>query len=179
MRVSKVDTSDLVGAFRQVHNQLSTRVDKSVDNSKKRSSKPKKDPYAKFKEKLNDLQNTIDTFNSPELWFYFIEVAERNNIHYVCSNKARDLGALKILLSKYPAREICLMIEFLFESGQQYLELETITPSVIGSAWLNTIHSDSMKWVMGDFNPNKKAPKASREWSKSVDEDNIDIGGWD
>lgn len=177
MRVSKVDTSDLVGAFRRVHNQLSTDVDKPVNKSRK--SKPKKDPYEKFKEKLNDLQNTIDTFNSPELWYYFIEVANRNGINYVSSNKARDLGALKILLNKYPARDICLMIEFLFESGQKYLELETITPSLIGSAWLNTIHSDSIKWVMGDFNPNKKVPKASREWGKSVDEDNIDIGGWD
>ena len=70
MRVSKVDTSDLVGAFRRVHNQLSTDVDKPVNKSRK--SKPKKETYEKFKEKLNDLQNTIDTFNSPELWYYFI-----------------------------------------------------------------------------------------------------------
>ena len=70
------------------------------------------------------------------------------------------------------------MIEFVFESGQQYLEPDAFTPSVLGSSWLNTIHSDSIKWVMGDFNPNKKTPKANREWNNDTDENNISIGGW-
>ena len=77
------------------------------------------------------------------------------------------------------------MIEFLFTSGQKYLKIPTLKPTVLRSNWRNTIFNDTMLWLDDKFNPNKKSEKIKkkpvarnqeREWQKGKKQ--VKMGEW-
>ena len=191
--MSKVDSTELMGEFRSCRNQ--SMVEQSKPKKFGLIKKPLKcsplvhknvssDKYQLFLNKYHDLENTIDTFKPQDLMYYFREKSAESGYKYVISNMKRDLGIFKKLLNNYSPSEVCLMIEFLFNSEQNYLDPAIIQPTVLVSGWCNTIYRDSMLWVddkyIPKFNtsPIKKQNK-SREWGNKGSETKTNIGEWD
>lgn len=163
----------------------------SVNKSRQKStfsrgynSSRSSDPYFSFMEKYNHLSDCIDSFNSRDLMYYFREKAKESGVKYVISNMKRDLGIFKKLQSDYTVREICLMIEFIFFSEQDYLDKTITQPTVLVSGWCNTIYRDSILWAKDEYVPTPKAPSKTerikkREWQREVTEEKTSIGEWE
>ena len=69
------------------------------------------------------------------------------------------------------------MIEFLFTSGQQYLDVKRLTPGILATGWCNRIYNDSQDWLEDNFDPNgfnkynkKDKVKRNREWVDDEEE---------
>lgn len=189
----KCNVADLASSFRESRNQcLVTPVEKSVENVKN-SQKPFKtgysesrkrnvtsDRYTSFLRKYENLEDTVDTFTTHDLMYFFREKARESGVKYVIANMKRDLGIFKKLQENYEVREICLMIEFIFCSEQNYLDITATQPTVLSSTWCNTIYKDSLDWVNDEYDPNirvKKKPQ--REWSGDTSTDKAKVGEWD
>ena len=84
----------------------------------------------------------------------------------------------KALDNGYTAREICLMIEFIFSKEQNYLEKGKVQPTILVSKYCNTIYNDSLLWANDEYTPSAPKHQYTREWNESS-EDNIKIGEWD
>ena len=91
---------------------------------------------------------------------------------------------MKRLKTNYSNREICVMIEFLYESDQDYLEKDRLSPNLLASQWVNTIYADMQLWVKDKYVPRsvqakKKNNVRQREWDKDVakTKDDVIIGG--
>lgn len=136
------------------------------------------DRYQSFLKKYWDLENTIDFFATQDLMYFFREKAREAGIKYVIANMKRDMGIFKRLRQSYESSEICLMIEFLFFSDQDYLDKETIQPTVLVSAWCNTIYQDSMLWLEDKYMPGTHRKKVTREWDEPVSDTKTKIGEW-
>jgi hypothetical protein len=178
----KQDTQDLIQTFRNSRNQCLVPMKEAPPNKREPFSKgyghsniKKQEKYDVFLDKYNDLENTIDTFNSSDLVYFFREKAQESEIKYVIANIKRDLGIFKKLLDRYSAKEICLMVEFLFISEQNYLKKESIQPTLLLSAWCNKIYQDSLLWVDDKYTPDKIKV---REWQGNPEEDKAEIGVW-
>jgi hypothetical protein len=129
-----------------------------------------------FLYKYRHLEECIDSFKPYDILLYFVKVAEDNGIKYVIASKGRDLGSIKNTMKKYDNREICLMIEFLFESEQDYLDKAGLCPTILSSRWCNTIYRDSLLWVDDKYIPKSKKVKAKREWTD--DKSDTKVGEW-
>ena len=135
--------------------------------------------YQAFLNKYNNIEETIDTFGTRDLVYYFREVSMECEHKYVVSNIKKDMAIFKRLQENYSSREICGMIEFLFRSEQDYLDKNRLSPNVLASSWVNTIYADTQLWLDDKYSPNSaKKSKKQREWSESRNED-VEIGGWD
>lgn len=192
--MKKKSVMDLANSFRESRKQcLVTPVEKYVDNVEK-SHRPFKtgysesrkrnvtsDRYASFLKKYEDIENTVDTFTTNDLMYFFREKAKEAGIKYVIANMKRDLGIFKKLQADYEPREICLMIEFIFFSEQTYLDKEVTQPTVLASTWCNTIYRDSISWANDEYDPNFKPVKhrATREWNGNTYIDSAKVGEWD
>lgn len=191
--MSKQSVMDLANSFRESRRQcLVTPVDKpvhSVDKSRpfkkgyaeSRKRNVSSDKYASFLKKYEDIENTVDTFNTNDLMYFFREKAKEVGVKYVIANMKRDLGIFKKLQSDYEPREICLMIEFIFCSNQNYLDKEITQPTVLSSTWCNTIYRDSIAWANDEYDPNFKTAKnrTTREWKGDTSTDKAKVGEWD
>lgn len=126
-------------------------------------------PYDTFLRKYADLENTIDSFGTRDLVYYFREIAEENGHTYHIANIKKDMAIMKRLKESYSPREVCGMIEFLFTSEQDYLDKSRLSINLLGSQWVNTIYADMQLWVNDEYVPKgaKKSLKA-HEWNKSV-----------
>lgn len=83
---------------------------------------------------------------------------------------------MKRVKSNYSNREICGMIEFLYESDQDYLDKERLTPNLLGSSWVNTIYVDMKLWVEDKYIPRStKTKKQSSKKLKEWDSDSANI----
>lgn len=184
----KSKTQELLKAFRESRSQSTiTSVEKRVGSVEKsrafsKGYTYKKDPYSSFMDKYSNLEAEIDNFGAKDLVYFFREKAKEAGYKYVISNFARDGGVMKKVLTNYSSREICLMIEFLFNSEQDYLDKPTLSPTILSSRWCNTIYNDSMLWVEDKYIPkSKKSSKRieNREWHRDVDEEVAVIGDWE
>lgn len=177
MRRDTSKTQDLLKGFRSMRNQVT--VEPKDDKKRKRSTKVNKmSAYEKFMRKYLDLESTIDTFNALDLLYFFREKAGEADVRYVISNQARDCGVFKLLLDRYDPEEICLMIEFLFLSEQDYLDKTRIAPTVLSSGWCNTIYQDSLLWAEDKYVNKKRPKKLEREFNKEHG-DTTSLGDWD
>lgn len=184
----KSKSSDLLRAFRENRKQCCL-VDKSVKPVEKNFSrgyrtgiKTTSDPYSSFMEKYNHLEDTIDSFNARDLMYFFREKAKEGGYKYVIANMKRDMGIFKKLLSNYEPKEVCLMIEFIFFSEQDYLDKSITQPTVLASSWCNTIYRDALLWVDDQYIPSPKFSKKSqptREWSRESTTEKASIGEWE
>lgn len=192
-------SNDLLKAFRESRQQIQKPVDNSVDNvnnSRRRDhratftrgyeARPKKssDPYSSFLEKYHNLSETIDEFKTQDLMYFFREKARESGVKYVIANMKRDMGIFKKLQENYTPREICLMIEFIFCSNQNYLDITITQPTVLSSSWCNTIYRDSLLWADDEYEPTertvtKKEHIKKREWQREVTGEKTMIGEWE
>ena len=90
---------------------------------------------------------------------------------------------MKRLKTNYSTREICGMIEFLYESDQDYLEKDRLSPNVLASSWVNTIYADMKLWVEDKYVPRsvktkKKNNIKQREWDNSTKSDDVVSSDW-
>ena len=194
----KNKSNDLLKAFRESRQQIQKPVENSVgnvDNSRRREQRatftrgygaiPKKssDPYSSFLDKYNHLSETIDDFKTQDLMYFFREKARESGVKYVIANMKRDMGIFKKLQENYTPREICLMIEFIFCSNQNYLDTTITQPTVLSSSWCNTIYHDSILWANDEYEPtervvSKKERIKKREWKREVTGEKANIGEW-
>ena len=140
-------------------------------------------PYEIFIRKYTALEETIDEWGTRDLVYYFREVAQEQGYKYVISNIKKDMAIMKRLRSNYSNREICGMIEFLYESDQDYLEKDRLSPNILASSWVNTVYADMKLWVDNKYIPRsvqtkKKKNIKQREWDKDVAQtsDDVSIG---
>ena len=194
----KQKSNDLLKAFRESRQQIQKPVENSVDNvnnSRRRaqsstftrgySARPKSsDPYTSFLDKYNHLSETIDSFKTQDLMYFFREKARESGVKYVIANMKRDMGIFKKLQENYTPREICLMIEFIFCSNQNYLDISITQPTVLSSSWCNTIYRDSILWANDEYEPvektvTKKDRIKKREWQREVTGEKTMIGEWE
>ena len=129
-------------------------------------------PYEGFLVKYKDLENRIDDLGTRDLVYYFREVAQDSGYHYTIANIKKDMAIMKRLQENYSVREICGMIEFLYESEQDYLQKDRLSPNLLASQWVNTIYADMQLWVEDKYVPNsvqqkKKLRVKQREWDSS------------
>lgn len=147
--------------------------------------------YNHFLALYDDMENTIDDWTVRDLMYYFREKSRENGCNYVIHNMKRDMGIFKTLCSNFSNRDIVLMIEFLYESGQKYLSLDTLQPTVLSSNWVITIQRDAHLWLDDKFdldkkNVDKKKPSLynkkatpSREYTKpNTGKSKVRIGAW-
>jgi hypothetical protein len=181
-------TKDLLTAFRECRGQVSEHYSQSLDRTVQRGyQRVKTDKnssrYQSFLDKYENLAETIDEFKTQDLMYFFREKARESDVHYVIANMKRDMGIFKRLRENYTSREICLMIEFVFCSGQKYLDIKNTQPTLLASNWCNTIYNDSIAWANDEFDPNaysskKTSAKKNREWGKAPKEEKTVIGAW-
>lgn len=136
---------------------------KSVDNSKKRFVKPaakkSSEPYQEFLEKYHNIDLRIDDFTPRDLMYYFKEISRKNKCNYVIANMNRDIGVMKRVLEDRSPREICAMIEFIFESGQKYIDVRSVQPTILSHSISNKIYGDMSLWVEDQYVPEEETPK--------------------
>ena len=160
MRVRDRTKSDnLLKAFRESRKQILSTETKALSRG-----------YSKNKE-TRQKESSGNYYKD-----YFLP---ENGIRYVIANRARDMALFKKLQTNYEPREICLMIEFLFNSKQDYLIKDSIQPTVLLSTWCNTIYQDSIKWANDEYKPRKKKVTKTREWTNESDEERTEIGVWE
>lgn len=153
-------------------------------NKKPGGNRTTYDPYTSYKAKL-DL-GLLNKFNTRDIAYFFRDVANENGVKYIISNITKDMKCYKVCISKgYSVEELLAMIEFLFTSGQQYLRVETIQPTILMSTWCNTIYADTQLWLKDEYDPNIRFKKPNkhttpvREWKEPVpEEDRASIGDW-
>ena len=129
-------------------------------------------PYDSFIRKYCDLENSIDKLGTRDLVYYFRELSQESGFKYVISNMKKDMAIMKRLKTHYSNREICGMIEFLFESDQDYLDKSRLSPNILASSWVNTIYADMKLWVEDKYIPRSVQKKSKnnikhREWDKT------------
>lgn len=178
-------SADLLKSFRETRKQIEksvgevpVHIERPHKSSPQRGSK-RKSSYEAFCEKYERLETEIDDFKSPDLMYFFQRKAAEVGIKYVIANMNRDLGVFKKLLSNYTPREICLMIEFIFNSNQDYLDKAITQPTVLISGFCNKIYRDSMLWVEDKYSPDSKPKnRPQREWVKNSS-NSAKIGDWE
>ena len=171
-------SKEIMAEFRAMRNQ-STEVAK-IEPQKPTRIRKEVTPYDSFYKKYSALEEYIDSFGTRDLVYYFREVASENGYKYVISNIKKDMAIMKRLRENYSNREICGMIEFLYESEQDYLDKSHVSINLLASQWINTIYADMQLWVNDEYETKSKknqrnSAKAKREWNKTSD-DNVKIG---
>lgn len=175
MRKSNMSCS-LLDEFRKSRGQI---LEQSNEVAGKKSNKGGRNPYDVFLARCSNLDKYIDKFSLTEMVFYFKKTAEDNG--YKCMiNFPKDSSVMKKLKGTYSNREICGMIEFLFESEQDYLNKHSLGVSIFSTNWVGTIYADTLLWVKDEYVPKSKSSKkqrdvAKKEWDKKS-EDNVNIG---
>lgn len=165
--------------FRRLRCQME-EPPKQTPAPQKRQRKDSHSPYDSFLRKYDDLENQIDKLGTRDLVYYFREIAGEKGIKYTISNIKKDMAIMKRLRENYDNREICGMIEFLFESDQDYLDKSRLSPNLLASSWVNTIYADMKLWVEDKYVPRsvqvkKKKTIKQREWDKDEAKTNNDV----
>ena len=135
------NTKRILSEFRESRGQVE-QPPKQTPTPPTRQRRGSSTPYESFLRKYNDLENTIDDLGTRDLVYYFREIAQEKGYKYVISNMKKDMAIMKRLRTNYDNREICGMIEFLYESEQDYLDKNRLSPNLLASSWVNTIYAD-------------------------------------
>lgn len=173
------NTRAIIAEFRKNRGQTE-EPPKQTPTLPTRQRKGSNTPYDSFLRKYNDLENTIDDLGTRDLVYYFREIAEEKGYKYTISNMKKDMAIMKRLRANYNNREICGMIEFLYESDQDYLDKDRLSPNLLASSWVNTIYADMQLWVDDKYIPRsvqakKKKNIKQREWDKDEAQTKNDV----
>ena len=177
------NTKSLLTEFRMSRGQ-SEEVPKQTPAPPTRQRKASNSPYDLFLRKYHDLTSeTFEKFGTRDLVYYFREIAEESGYKYTISNIKKDMAIMKRLRNNYDNGEICAMIEFLYESDQDYLEKDRLSPNILASSWVNTVYADMKLWVEDKYIPRsvqtkKKKNIKQREWDSSTKSDEVVSSDW-
>ncbi len=172
------NTKSFLREFRSSRGQ-SEEIPKQVEPPTRKRNTSTVTPYEVFLKKYNDLENCIERLSNRDLVYYFREIAQEQGYKYVISNMQKDMAIMKRLKTNYEIAEICGMIEFLYESEQDYLKKDRLSPNVLASGWVNTIYADMKLWVDDKYIPQSKSKSQSNkklnEWDKNTANINNDV----
>lgn len=150
--------------------------DKMHKRGDNRSRRAVTNHYDKYKNKLD--RDDIANFNSRDVLYYFQDLAKASGYKYVIANFPAEMSKINNLIKKgYSVIDIVSMMDFLFTSGQTYLELKYLTPNILATGWCNRIYSDTQDWLQHNYDPHKtsKATKTKskrlREWEDDEDDE--------
>lgn len=176
------NTKSILAEFRSSRGQ-SEEVPPKEEPKKRQRRQSNLSPYDSFLRKYDNLEESIDNLGTRDLVYYFREVAGENGYNYMIANIKKDMAIMKRLRNNYSNREICGMIEFLYESDQDYLDKSRLSPNLLASAWINTIYADMNLWVEDKYIPRSVQAKKNknvkqREWDKDIAQtsDDVNIG---
>lgn len=146
------------------------------------TSKAQNTLYEKYQYKLD--KGLLEKFNTRDIMFYFRDTANDNGVKYIIGNPKVDMRNFKLALDRgYTTEEVLAMIEFLFTSGQTYLDKNSLHPGILLTGWCNRIYNDMKLWLDDKFDPNKQAKSKintlNREWKDTNSEVKSNVGEWD
>lgn len=134
-----------------------------------RSGRATTNHYDKYRYKLD--QGDIEKFNSRDILYFFKDLSEESGNKYVIANFQVEMAKVKNIINKgYSATDIVAMIEFLFTSGQTYLDLKSLTPGILATGWCNKIYNDTQDWLNDEYDPNATTKKNNKGLNKRVRE---------
>lgn len=175
---------DILDDFRLMRQQVPVSHNPQSSKSGRKFSEKEPEYTKHMREKIDNMTSpeVLESFTPFDFMVFFKVKSEEVNSRYVPS-QGRDLGALKRLQKHFTNEEIAVMIEFLFDSDQNYLDKLTIRPTVLISGWQTTIFNDSQLWLDDKYFPKPKytkKEKPKREFKEKITEDNnAKIGEWD
>lgn len=177
---TKVGDTDLVSIMRKRRGQMTVKESTPREYRTRKPTQQNKggQMYDKFLLKYQNLEKYIDDFGTRDLCYYFKKVAEEAGYVYVISNIQKDMHIFKELLKSYPSRHICAMIEFMYNSEQDYLDKNRLSPNILASRWINTVSADTDLWVDDKYVPRSKKKYQKKEWTAPVEESSTKIGEW-
>lgn len=156
----------------------------AVRNKEKRTEVPtptkaQATQYDKYLHKLH--KGELSKFSTRDLMFYFRDIANENGVKYIIANPKVEMRNFKLALDRgYTTENILAMIEFLFTSGQKYLDIRTLHPGILLTNWCNTIYRDTELWLNDEYNPNRtNSHKPNREWVDNNTEKKSSVGEWE
>ena len=124
----------------------------------------------------------LSKFSTRDIMFFFRDTANYNGVKYIIANPKVDMRNFKLALERgYSTEDLLAMIEFLFTSGQTYLDVKTIHPGILLTNWCNKIYQDTQLWLDDNYDPNVTftKPKLNREWTDNNTEIKSNVGEWD
>lgn len=181
----------------EVEDAKRERVQRTIDLSKytmgfdevknKKSRPPAPTPckaqatqYDKYLAKFE--KGELHKFSTRDIMFFFRDTANDNGCKYIIANPKIDMRNFKLALDRgYSTEDLLSMIEFLFTSGQKYLDISNIHPGILLTGWCNKIYQDTQLWLDDKYDPNKtySKPKLNREWTDTNSETKSNVGEWD
>lgn len=178
--VDKNLNQSLVEAYRNLRG-ISQEAYIPVKETKpaKKTTRTRKNDYESFSARFDEITiEEMQSFTAPDLLNYFRHTSEEAGHKYYVANYAMEMKIFKRLLQTYQPIEICLMVEFLFESNQNYITLP-VAPRILASSWNTTIYRDSQLWVVDKYVPyeRKRTVPVPREWKKSANNE-VSLGEW-
>ena len=134
--------------------------------------------YDKYLHKLH--KGELSKFSTRDLMFYFRDIANENGVKYIIANPKVEMRNFKLALDRgYTTENILAMIEFLFTSGQKYLDKRSLHPGILLTNWCNTIYRDTELWLNDEYNPNRtNSNKPNREWVDNDTDKKSNVGEW-
>lgn len=155
--------------------------DKKARPTAPSSSKAQATQYERYLAKLN--KGDLSKFSTRDIMFFFRDTANEHGAKYIIANPKVDMRNFKVALDRgYTTEELLVMIEFLFTSGQKYLDIKNIHPGILLTGWCNKIYTDSQLWLNDNFDPNKPIGKVNtqpREWVDNNKDVKSSVGEWD
>lgn len=177
------NTKSIIKEFRMIRGQSEEPPKQTTAPTRQRNNSTGSSYYDMFLKRYAKLEETIDKLGTRDLVYYFREIASEHGHKYVISNIKKDMAIMKRLKNNYDNREICGMIEFLYESDQDYLDKDRLSPNILASSWVNTVYADMKLWVDDKYIPRsvqtkKKKNVSQREWDKNDanTKNNVNIG---
>ena len=157
-------------------NDSNTPVRKTRDFNKSRKTRVAKGKPYRDKIESGD----IDKLSSKDLLDFFRDLAIKNGVKFVASKPVIDMRNFNLAIERgYSIEEILLMLEFLFESEQDYLDKKRLHPGILLTGWCNKIYADSQDWLNDEYKTDSQAKHSKREWSEEIpEEDQAIIGEW-
>ena len=188
--------NDILAEFKSMQNLMSSSVDLSKPKKKKPVTQKEvkvesrkvlnkpNDPYVIYRTRLEN--GMFDKFTTKDMLYFFIDVAKENGVNYIVSNYAKELRQFKLCVERgYSVEDILAMIEFLFTSGQPYLDVNRLHPGILLTNWAKTIYADTKLWLDDKYEPYKKQsyssqskPHQKREFTGDTSKETVKIDDW-
>ena len=166
---------DVRKIYRQAVGQTTTSH--NPDEPKRERRQRTDESYERYLRKAESGRR--EEFNGLDLVYFFRDASRDAGYRYSISNITMESGCMKRLLEEYTPVEICHMVDFIFKSGQDYMNKATCSPHLMASNWRNTLYPDSRAWLAGEYGTNQSSQLKRREWGTKKQEPDVRIGGWD
>ena len=153
--------------------QITRGFDRVEKARKERKVQSTTNHYAKYVEKLNE--ERIEELTSRDILFFFKDTLKDKGIQFY-SNMQQDIkymACIKQAKQTYDNYALLGIIQFIFNSEQDYLDIRKVSPTILNSTWMNTLYADACDFAEGNYVPksqkvteskNVKQFKKQREW---------------